>query len=86
MIVRINSTQEMREYGERFGGLVAISTAANLAGVSCQRIRHLVQVQQRLTDVRLFGLQMVNFHELDEWMTLRERQRPRVTTIQYNVS
>lgn len=96
MIVRINTTDEMRDYGERFGGLVSISTAARLANVSESRIYALVDHHRRFTDVRLFGQRMVNTWELLEWVGdrdlmrqlrgaegLADSQRPKVTRHRY---
>lgn len=74
-MIRINTTDEMRDYGERFGGLVSISTAARLANVSEKRIYELVSVKGRFTDVRLFGQRMVNTWELLEWVGDRDMIR-----------
>jgi len=74
-MIRINTTDEMRDYGERFGGLVSISTAARLANVSQSRIYELVDVKRRFTDVRLCGQRMVNTWELLEWIGDRDLMR-----------
>jgi hypothetical protein len=97
MIVRINSTEEMRDYGERFGGLVSISTAARLASVSESRIYALVDRYRRFTDVRLFGQRMLNTWEVLNWIDDRDlmrrmriaeglvdSQRPSVVRYRYN--
>lgn len=64
-----------RAFLSRYGPVLTVPWAAQLAGVSVDRIYQLVDLQGRLCDVRFLGQRGVLLHEFEEWLDSPGRLR-----------